>query len=66
MIRHCFHPAYGHIGIGERSFVHCRWIVVDGLLEKVGTDDGDFAYFPAVDQFGMADDIASIAGTVTT
>lgn len=65
VIRHGFRPVAGHVGIGERSFGHGRWIVVDGLLEKVGTDDGHFADFPTVDQLGVADDVASIAGTVT-
>ncbi len=63
MIRHRFHPIAADAWILELSFHHSR-IVVDSLLEKVGTDDGNVADFPSVDQLRMADDIASIAGAV--
>ena len=63
MIRHRFHPSATDRGILELSFGH-RWIVINGLLEKVGTDDSDVADFSPVDQFRMADYIASVAGAV--
>lgn len=64
MIRHRFDAAdVAHIGIRKRR-LHHRRIVIDGLLEKIRTNDSNVADLAAVHQLRVADDVAPVAGTV--